>query len=143
MTSAFRRAALCLAVFTATAAPAAEPIKGFFFRLERGTPKVEGIYSVGGYDIAQIRGMMARYCQGGKIGQIAHVGKARKRRGQVLQRFETTCSGSIPARFKGKSVGIEIEFITKNNEYRGKHLVEILTSDGNGNLHLLRETIQP
>ena len=49
----------------------------------------------------------------------------------------------MPNRFKGKTVGIEIEFITKNNEYQGKHLVEITTSDGSGNIVYLRETIKP
>ena len=129
------------AVVTLTAVPAqAEPIKGFFFRLERGTPKVEGIYSVGGYSPAQMVSMMRKYCNGGKIGQIAHVGKARKRRGQILQKFQTSCAGGMPARFKGKTAGIEIEYITKGT-HKGKHLVEITTSDGLGNiLHLVEST---
>lgn len=143
MTSVLRFVLPMVAILSANAAFAAEPIKGFFFRLERGTPKVEGIYSVGGYEIGQMRGMMAKYCKGGKIGQIAHVGKARKRRGQVLQKFETTCAGGMPDRFKGSTLGIEIEYITKKNEYQGKHLVEITTSDGSGNIVYLRETIKP
>ena len=125
----------------ATAA-SAEAVKGFYFRLERGTPRVEGIYSVGGYDPAQLVSMMGRYCEAGKIGQIAHVGKARKRRGQILQKFQTSCPGRMPARFRGKSAGIEIEYIT-NGEYKGKHLVEITTSDRLGNIVDLLETIRP
>ncbi|MFZ7090499.1 hypothetical protein [Primorskyibacter sp. 2E233] len=143
MISKIRFALPLIAVLGATPAVAADPIKGFFFRLERSSQKVEGLYSVGGYSLTEITGMMRKYCKGGKIGQIAHVGKARKRRGQVLQKFETTCAGGMPERFKGKSAGIEIEYITKNNEYKGKHLVEITTSDGRGNIVTLRETIQP
>ena len=143
MNKSIRFALPLVALLSANSAMAADPIKGFFFRLERGSTKVEGLYSVGGYEIGQMRGMMAKYCKGGKIGQIAHVGKARKRRGQVLQKFETTCAGGMPNRFKGKTVGIEIEFITKTNEYQGKHLVEITTSVGSGNIVYLRETIKP
>ena len=127
---------------TAASAAGAETVKGFYFRLERGTPRVEGIYSVGGYDPAQLVSMMGRYCEAGKIGQIAHVGKARKRRGQILQKFQTSCPGRMPARFRGKSAEIEIEYIT-NGEYKGKHLVEITTSDGLGNIVYLPETIRP
>lgn len=38
------------AVFIVTVAPAqAEAIKGFYFKLRRATPAVEGVYAVGGY----------------------------------------------------------------------------------------------
>lgn len=141
-------AALCAlaaaAVLAATTpAPAqAQAIKGFFFKLKRDTQKVEGIYVVGGYTPAEMVSMMSRYCKGGKIGQIAHAGKARKRRGQILQKFETTCAGGMPDRFGGSTVGIEIEYITQG-EYAGQHLVEITGSDGLGNIVYGRETIRP
>jgi len=142
-TSLFSLLATLAAVLVVMAAPAqAEAIKGFFFKLKRGTPVVEGIYAVGGYTAAEMVSMMGKYCAGGKIGQIAHVGKARKRRGQILQKFQTTCAGGMPQRFKGSTVGIEIEYITQG-EYAGQHLVEITGSDGLGNMIYTRETIRP
>jgi hypothetical protein len=86
--------------------------------------------------------MMRDYCKGRKIGNITHVGKARKRRGQVLQKFKTTCAGGLQDRFKGKTAGFEIEYITKGR-YKNKHLVEITTSDGKGNILYLKETTRP
>ena len=134
---------LCACLLALTATPAlADPIKGFYFRLERGTPTVEGIYSVGGYSVSELSGMMKKYCKGGKIGEFAHVGKAKKKRGQILQKFSTTCAGGPLDRFKGKSTGIEIGYIT-SGKYAGKHLVEITTSDGKGNILNLKETIKP
>lgn len=126
-----------------TAAPAqADPIKGFYFRLTKGSPAIEGIYSVGGYTPNQLVSMMRPYCKGGKVGGFAHTGKAKKRRGQILQKFQASCAGGPPDRFKGKSTGIEIEYITEGR-YAGKHLVEITTSDGKGNIVTLLETANP
>ncbi len=137
------RIALLAAALAVTSAPAfAEPVKGFYFRVERNQPKVEGIYSVGGYSYKDMHVMMAKYCKSGKITQFANVGKQRKRRGQVLQKFQAVCAACMPDRFKGSFVGIEIEYITKG-EYSGKHLVEITGSDGAGNMVYLRETTTP
>ena len=128
------------------AAPAhAEPKKGLFFQLKRDSANVEGVYFVGGYTPAQIVSLMRAYCMGGKIGEFAHVGKALKRRGQVLQKFQTTCAGGkidLPDGFNGKTTAFEIEYITEG-QYAGKHLVEITGSDGLGNIVHKIETTTP
>jgi hypothetical protein len=135
-----------LATALLVAAPAnAEPVKGFFFRLERDSTNVDGLYVIGGYSPAQVVSMMRQYCKGGQIGDFAHVGRARKRKGQVLQKFRTTCAGGKIDRldrFGGKTTGFEIEYITEG-QYAGEHLVEITGSDGLGNIIHALETTTP
>lgn len=116
--------------------------KAFGWSMKRGKAEVEGMFVVDGYTISQMYGMMRRYCAGGDLDQFELVGKARKRRGLVLQKFTTQCAGGPLPRFKGSRSSFEIEFI-KKGEYRNQHLVEITTSDGAGNLLYLKETIQP
>ena len=116
--------------------------KAFGWSMKRGKAAVEGTFVVDGYTIQQIHGMMRRFCAGGDLGQFKLVGKARKKRGLVLQKFSTTCAGGPLPRFKGSRSSFEIELINKG-EYKNQHLVEITTSDGAGNLLYLRETIRP
>lgn len=137
-----RSTGLALILLPLLSSPVLAQTKGFYFALERGTQTVEGVLAVDGYTTAEMRGMMAKYCKGGKIGDLTYVGKAKKRKGVLLQKFATTCAGGPLDRFKGKRTGFEIEYIT-SGEYAGKHLVEITGSDGSGNIVYLRETIKP
>lgn len=130
-------------VSLALAVPAAAETKAFFFSLERGKQEVKGTTVVDGYTVKEMHSFIRQYCKGGKVGQIAYTGKARKRRGKLLQKFVTTCEGGPHDRFKGKRSSYEVEFITQAGEYRNKHLVEITTSDGKGNILYLRETARP
>ncbi len=130
--------AVCIAMPTSAQAE----LKAFGFSMKRGSEEVKGTLVVDGYSLKQMHSMMRKYCTGGQVEQFTFVGKPRKRRGLVLQKFKTTCAGGPLQRFKGKSSSYEIELI-KEGEYKNKHLVEITTSDGAGNIVYLRETIKP
>ncbi|MEM9637192.1 MAG: hypothetical protein AAGA94_06055 [Pseudomonadota bacterium] len=133
---------LAAAATLALAGAAQAQVKAFGFSMKPGSTEVKGTLVVDGYTLAQMRGMMGKYCQGGQIGDITYTGNPRKRRGMVLQKFKTTCAGGPLSRLaKGRS-SYEIEFITKG-EYKNQHLVEITTSDGKGNVVYLREAAQP
>lgn len=122
---------------------ASAELQAFGFSMKRGSPDVSGIFVVDGYTPAQMVKMMGTYCKNGRVTDLAYVGKPRKRRGLVLQKFKATCAAGHLDRFKGKRSSYEIEYITKAGEFQNKHLVEITTSDGLGNVLYLRETIRP
>ena len=128
------------AVFISTAADA--NTKFVSFSVKRGSTDVSGMYLVNGYSTAEMTRLMRKYCKGGKVGQFVLKGKPRKKRGVLRQKFETTCAGGLPDRFKGKRASFEIELVTEG-DYKNKHLVEILTSDGAGNIIFLKETTKP
>lgn len=125
------------------AVPASAAPKAVFFSLERGKTEVKGTLVVDGYSPNEVRSFIRQYCKGGKVGEITPTGKPRKKRGNVLQKFATTCAGGPQDRFRGKRSSYEVEFITKDGQYKNKHLVEITTSDGKGNIVYLRETVRP
>ncbi|MBK6466906.1 MAG: hypothetical protein IPL38_16620 [Rhodobacter sp.] len=139
----FRNACLALpALLLLAAAPAwAEPLNAFGFSIKRSTPKVEGLYVVGGYSAGELRSLISNYCAGG-VGDIVNVGKSKKKRGLDLQAFRTTCEGGLNGRFKGKSASFEIELM-REGEHTGQHVAEITTSDGSGGIVYLRETVTP
>ncbi|KIC10005.1 hypothetical protein RA19_12650 [Leisingera sp. ANG-M1] len=139
----FKKLFISLTTAALLASPAvAEPVKGFGFSMKRGKPAIKGVLVVDGYSQQQIRKMMSVYCKGGDVGALELTGKPRKKRGYVLQKFTTTCQGGPLDRFKGKNSSYEIEYITEG-EYRNKHLVEITTSDGLGNILYLKEFARP
>lgn len=125
------------------ALPASAAPKAVFFSLERGTAEVSGTLVVDGYSVKEVRNFIRQYCKGGAVGEITPSGKPRKKRGNILQKFTTTCAGGPHDRFRGKRSSYEVEFITKDGQYKNKHLVEITTSDGKGNIVYLRETVRP
>jgi len=133
--------AVAATVIMSTSASAG--LQAFGFSMKRGSPEVSGVFVVEGYSPTQMVKMMSAYCKNGRVQDLAYVGKPRKRKGLVLQKFTATCASGHLDRFKGKRSSYEIEYITKAGEYQNKHLVEITTSDGAGNILYLRETIRP
>lgn len=131
-----------LATATLLATPALAELKYVSFSIKRGDPLVKGRMVVDGYTVPQITKMMGVYCKGRPISDFTFKGKPRKKRGYILQKFTATCATGPLDRFKGSSGAYEIEYITKG-EYKNKHLVEITTSDGNGNIVYLREFARP
>jgi len=127
-------------VLPATASLAA-PLNAFGFSLKRASSDVSGLYVVDGYSAGELRSLIGLYCAG-SVGEIVNVGKPQKRRGMVLQKFRSTCSGGLSSRFKGKSASFEIELM-RSGDHAGRHVAEITTSDGSGNMVYLRETVSP
>lgn len=125
------------------AIPASAAPKAVFFSLERGVTEVTGTLVVDGYSPEEVRSFIRQYCKGGKVGGITTTGKPRKKRGNILQEFATTCAGGPQDRFRGKRSSYEVEYITQEGQYKNKHLVEITASDGKGNIVYLRETVRP
>lgn len=114
----------------------------FNFRIDKKSPEVTGMFLVDGYSYAQMGRVISKYCGGAKVAQFSLVGKPRKKRGHVRQKFATSCSGGAKNAYKVNGALIEVEFITEGT-YKNKHLVEITTRDGAGNLQFLKETIKP
>lgn len=125
-----------------TAAPAgAEALNAVGFSLKRAAPDVGGAYVVDGYSAAELRSLIGLYCAG-SVGEIVNVGGPQKKRGLVLQKFRSTCAGGLSDRFAGKSAAFEIEKMRKG-EMQGRHVAEVTTSDGRGNVVYFRETVFP
>ncbi|MCB6177100.1 hypothetical protein LHP98_03020 [Rhodobacter sp. Har01] len=139
----FRTARLALptALLLAATPALAEPLQAFGFSLKRARPDVEGFYVVDGYAAGEMRSLIGLYCAG-SVGDIVNVGPPKRKRGLMLQKFRSTCSGGLSGRFQGKSASFEIELMQKG-EHRGRHVAEITSSDGSGNVVYLRETVAP
>ena len=93
---------VALGLSIAMAGVASAQIQFVSFSMKRGKAEVKGTLALNGYSISQTRDMMSEFCKGGQLGEIAYVGKPRKRKGNVFQKFTTTCAGGPLDRFKGK-----------------------------------------
>lgn len=95
--------------------------------------EVKGRYTVNGYSAAQIKRFMAKDCRG-KVGDIALVGKPRKKRGVLSQKFKTTCTGGLSSRHKGSRASFSV-----SKQPNGKNVAFVLGSDGLGNIVKFKE----
>lgn len=121
--------ALCLC----GALPAAAADKYVSYRIKKKTPTVEGTLLVDGFSLSEIQKFVRKNCAG-NVGDIALVGKPRKKRGNLLQKFKTTCSGGPAQRYAGaKSVTLEHELMPD-----GRVLTEMLYGL-NGDIQFLQE----
>ena len=121
--------ALCLC----GALPASAADKYVSYRIKKKTPTVEGTLLVDGFSLSEIQKFVRKNCAG-NVGDIALVGKPRKKRGNLLQKFKTTCSGGPAQRYAGaKSVTLEHELMPD-----GRVLTEMLYGL-NGDIQFLQE----
>ncbi|MDU8926718.1 hypothetical protein RXV86_04895 [Alisedimentitalea sp. MJ-SS2] len=123
-----------IAFLTVSTLPAQADVKKLaFFSISNKKPTVTGSFNVGGYSPAQVAALIARECKG-KVGALEYQGKPRKRRRVPHQKFQTTCSGGLASRYKGSRATFSV-----SQQPNGKNMVETTTSDGNGNMLLMRE----
>jgi hypothetical protein len=120
-----------LTVIATLAAPsfAAAQSKQFVnYSIENKSTKVTGRFSVDGYSTAQMMKFMSQDCRG-KVGNMALVGKARKKKGVLQQKFQATCEGGLSSKYKGKRASFSIV-----KQADGRNLAYVLGSDGLGNV---------
>lgn len=94
---------------------------------------IKGAFIVDGYTSAQVMAYVAQDCDGAPD-QMSLVGKPRKKRGHVIQKFQTNCEVGLTSNYKGRTASFEVQEMDD-----GRTLVEIMTSDGSGNVVLLKE----
>ena len=94
---------------------------------------IKGAFVVDGYTPAQVMTYIAQDCNG-TPGQMSLVGKPRKKRGNIIQKFQTNCEGGLTSKYKGRTASFEVQEMDD-----GRTLVEIFTTDGKGNMVLLKE----
>ena len=128
--------AVILAALIALGSPAMATDKYLNYSLSKKRTAIKGLYIVDGYSTGEVQRFVNQDCNG-KIGQMKLVGKPRKKRGHVIQKFEIDCPGGPIARYPGV-MSIEIEQMAD-----GKHLAEMSGSDGLGNMVYNKEYRKP
>ncbi|MEB8386102.1 hypothetical protein OO012_02580 [Rhodobacteraceae bacterium KMM 6894] len=106
------------------------------YSLSKKRAEIKGAYFVDGYTTSDVQRFVAQDCNG-KIGQMKLLGKPRKKRGHLVQKFSIDCPGGPAARYPG-AMSIEIEQMAD-----GKHLAEMSGSDGMGNMVYSKEFRKP
>lgn len=121
------------AILLSAAQAAAEPKKFAAYTIKAKSPTVEGVILVDGYTPAELVAFLQEDCASGQIGQLSYVGKPYKRRGNVLQKFRTTCAGGPSPRIGQTSmVTVEVERMPD-----GRNMTEYLFGSG-GDLQYTR-----
>lgn len=91
--------------------------------------EVQGAYTVDGFSTKQMLGFISTDCAG-KVGQMTLKGKPRKKKGQLVQKFTTTCDGGLNRKkHKGSVASINVV-----QPAGGKRFAQIFASDGKGNM---------
>lgn len=129
-----------IAIFAATALFAFAPVhaeaqekKFAGYVIETKTETIEGVMLVEGYTPEELLAFLSEDCASGQIGTLKYVGKPYKRRGNVFQKFRTTCSGGPHARIGASSaVSVEVERMPD-----GRNMTEY-TFSANGDLQYTR-----
>lgn len=119
--------AAVLAALIALGSPALAADKYVTYNLSKKRAAIKGLYIVDGYSTGEVQRFVNQDCNG-KIGQMKLVGKPRKKRGHLIQKFEIDCPGGPAARYPS-AMSIEIQKMDD-----GRHLVEMFGGDGAGNL---------
>ncbi len=74
------------------------------------TEVVEGVLLVDGYSPKELLAFVGQDCASGQLGALKYVGKLYKRRGNIFQKFQTSCKGGPSPRIGNTSqVAVEVE----------------------------------
>ncbi|MCY4180028.1 MAG: hypothetical protein OXD48_07095, partial [Litoreibacter sp.] len=74
------------------------------------TQTVEGVMLADGYTPAEVMAFIRQDCASGRLGALSYVNKPYKRRGNLFQKFRTSCvGGPSPSIGKTRSVTVEVE----------------------------------
>lgn len=98
---------LCLAAATQATA---QDKKFVGYVIKAKTDVVEGVMLVNGYGPSEVLAFIREDCASGQPGTLQYLGKPRKKRGHIFQKFRTSCIGGPSPRIGQTSVvTVEVE----------------------------------